>query len=463
MLYKVPDQDENQYLQKTEPDDNYDKLYSKAEPVQDLNSGSPTMFQSSAPAMSTSPASSPTFQDPQSSNNLGYSSSMYVPGSRSVLPSMQYLSNGNQATSASFWGMQPSDLGYSHAHGSGNVSPLAKPFPFDPTQNSTSPTSRAEGMTYPAAGGIARPNPYPSYMGAEISPWSMAIQQGLHRIGADGQEYFADIEARECVNCGAISTPLWRRDGTGHYLCNACGLYHKMNGGLNRPLLKPQKRLSDGDYQSFYPTHPYMTGMGPWMNNGQFINRGKSASRRVGLACANCHTTTTTLWRRNSEGEPVCNACGLYYKLHGVNRPLAMKKDGIQTRKRKPKNLKSAGSGTNTDNNNSVKSEPTEKRTTVSPNNESNAPREGNTADDGISGSGRMHQMTSYPVSVKSDRESPKEAHNAYASSFLTLTPPKALGDNIDKDGHYQHLSAHAQQLYAASQNTGLNMGIVAT
>ncbi|CAB3227568.1 unnamed protein product [Arctia plantaginis] len=61
-------------------------------------------------------------------------------------------------------------------------------------------------------------------------------------------------------------------------------------------------------------------------------------TKRPGMSCTNCQTTTTSLWRRNAHGETVCNACGLYYKLHNINRPLAMKKDSIQTRKRKPKN-----------------------------------------------------------------------------------------------------------------------------
>jgi GATA-binding protein len=51
-------------------------------------------------------------------------------------------------------------------------------------------------------------------------------------------------------------------------------------------------------------------------------------------SCTNCLTQTTPLWRRDPEGHPLCNACGLFLKLHGVVRPLSLKTDVIKKRNR---------------------------------------------------------------------------------------------------------------------------------
>nr|CAG8470141.1 15316_t:CDS:2 [Entrophospora candida] len=96
------------------------------------------------------------------------------------------------------------------------------------------------------------------------------------------------------------NTPLWRRTPDRmHSLCNACGLYYKQ-------------------YNTHRPLHI----------------RNKPHTATAPIRCVNCAQTQTPLWRKNEKGQPICNACGLYAKLHNRDRPVAMRKAKIQRRRR---------------------------------------------------------------------------------------------------------------------------------
>ncbi|RIB00524.1 hypothetical protein C2G38_1893102, partial [Gigaspora rosea] len=118
-----------------------------------------------------------------------------------------------------------------------------------------------------------------------------------------------------CFNCGIKNTPLWRRTPDRmHSLCNACGLYFKQyhtTTPIPSPTIPPAS----------LPSAP--------------INPSSIAAMAdIQIQCANCGQTQTPLWRKNDKGQPLCNACGLYAKLHNRDRPIAMRKSKIQRRRR---------------------------------------------------------------------------------------------------------------------------------
>lgn len=185
-----------------------------------------------------------------------------------------------------------------------------------------------------------------------------------------------------CSNCGTTTTPLWRRSPLGETICNACGLYYKARNTtrpvwLKRNASKRPKnttispialapRISPAPLLA--PAPPPPSSVSPPSSIAAskppvptfVVVQQQSASQSkenvsnvatastaatmstssaapedlANLICANCQTTTTPLWRRDEAGHPICNACGLYFKLHSVRRPITMKRSTIKRRKR---------------------------------------------------------------------------------------------------------------------------------
>ncbi|XP_072108794.1 zinc finger transcription factor Trps1 isoform X1 [Mobula birostris] len=67
------------------------------------------------------------------------------------------------------------------------------------------------------------------------------------------------------------------------------------------------------------PQYPTNSELNKAREESQTLLRRRRGS---GVFCANCLTTKTSLWRKNANGGYVCNACGLYQKLHSTPRPL---------------------------------------------------------------------------------------------------------------------------------------------
>jgi GATA-binding protein 2 len=113
---------------------------------------------------------------------------------------------------------------------------------------------------------------------------------------------------KSCSHCHATSTPLWRREPTTlKPLCNACGLYLQQ-----RNKHRPQE-LIDADAAADDSSE-------------------ESEGDGTGPECSHCRTHHTSVWRRSKTGAQLCNACGVYSRLRGRDRPLSLKRNRIKPR-----------------------------------------------------------------------------------------------------------------------------------
>ncbi|KAJ6564708.1 GATA zinc finger-domain-containing protein [Mycena capillaripes] len=121
------------------------------------------------------------------------------------------------------------------------------------------------------------------------------------------------LPPKSCSHCHVTSTPLWRREpSTQRTLCNACGLYLQQ-----RNKMRPQELIDadiDDDETLQIPDSEYK-----------------------GPICSHCRTRQTSVWRRSKTGAQVCNACGVYARLRGTDRPLSLKRNKIKPRTKHPR------------------------------------------------------------------------------------------------------------------------------
>ncbi|KAI8817301.1 uncharacterized protein EV422DRAFT_500275, partial [Fimicolochytrium jonesii] len=171
----------------------------------------------------------------------------------------------------------------------------------------------------------------------DIRPQQQQQQQHSHASSGQSRSRTANSTStpNQCANCGTLSTPLWRRGSNGETICNACGLYLKARHTYRPQHMKKRRLSSNNSSTSIVGEESRQPQSGQRiLQQKHSRSPGTTVNPPPEVHCINCDTTSTPLWRRDDKGNAICNACGLYYRLHNTNRPVTMSRAVIKRRKR---------------------------------------------------------------------------------------------------------------------------------
>ncbi|KAJ7909798.1 hypothetical protein B0H13DRAFT_1616252 [Mycena leptocephala] len=163
--------------------------------------------------------------------------------------------------------------------------------------------------TFPSGPAFPDILPRPSSRSSDSSGTLSAISVFTSSASSSRRSSIDTTTPKRCSHCAATSTPLWRRNpATRQLLCNACGLYLQQ-----RKKLRPLALIAaDLEVECEEQPDPSADAEGP--------------------ECSHCHSRKTSVWRRSKTGARLCNACGVYLRLRGRDRPLALRRNKIKPR-----------------------------------------------------------------------------------------------------------------------------------
>ncbi|KAK7038583.1 hypothetical protein R3P38DRAFT_2416837, partial [Favolaschia claudopus] len=117
----------------------------------------------------------------------------------------------------------------------------------------------------------------------------------------------------ECSNCHTRHTSPSQRDSeTTNTVCDDCAFYTILHG-VKRPSYKAKNGIQQHGAQRLI-----QADLGAEDEGSEVASQGGGQEPE----CSHCHARKTSVWRRDSQGNQVCNGCGIYEKLHLVKRPL---------------------------------------------------------------------------------------------------------------------------------------------